>query len=383
MRNGNTVIIGVGVTGTLIYTGWSQRIDRRMNHPLIKEGLMLLQNNDDVVQLIGAPVLPKIGLFSRAAIGEEFCNFTLKVKGPRGVLDVELAGVAALHKDIGVSALGKARIEQEIKGKSRFWVDDKTGEQKPIPTNLEELNYNEYYVPDKKLCQDYYDLANKPGEEDSRPLSPNDKFWKFEYLFAEVDKSSKVLVAPDEKKAQKQQVIYARNTYGDVKKEFQERMNTYRSLKNLTVEEKSEFNKIRQQEKQRQLGYARTYLIAGVSFFAMNFYIMFRKNKRISVTGSVLQSNLENLVKKNLAVMKIVGDNNLHFIDTSLGARIGDSAEFAIPFMHQRGSGLVDFKGKYNEATGGWKLEDCEVRFKDLDGQELKDRVKIKATEEL
>ena len=40
------VVGGIGIVG---YTYYRQRIDYKMRHPLVRESVLLMQNNDDIV----------------------------------------------------------------------------------------------------------------------------------------------------------------------------------------------------------------------------------------------------------------------------------------------------------------------------------------------
>ena len=40
------VVGGIGIVG---YTYYRQRIDHKMRHPLVRESVLLMQNNDDIV----------------------------------------------------------------------------------------------------------------------------------------------------------------------------------------------------------------------------------------------------------------------------------------------------------------------------------------------
>ncbi len=342
-------MLGAGGIGTLVYTFFQQRTDAKLSHPLIKESILLLQNNDEIVQLIGVPIVIEPTIGTRAAISGEVANFSYKVRGPRGKVAVELAGQGLPLRELGPNAKAKAGLKET-----------------EVPPTLDEHNFNDYYVPDKETLKDYFALASQVTPEDeATQLSQNSKFWKYEYLFAEVDKDVRILIAPDEKVAQTQPAVAQRKTMADLKREFQKRLTSYRVMdKNMTPEEKEEFRKIRLNEHYRRVGYVRNYLMLGVAFVAMNMYVLFRRNKRLSIMGSSLQSNIERLLLRSPEFRAAVPDYmKTHFIESSLGARIGNHADYKFYFMAPENAGIVHVDGDFLPDTGVWKIRNLEFEI--------------------
>lgn len=346
MRNPTYFVLGAGGLGTLVYTYFKQRTDAKLGHPLVKESVLLLQNNDEIVQLIGVPILIEPTIGTRAAVSDEVANFSYKVRGPRGKVNVELAGQNLKLGDLGPGPKVKKIAATEGR--------------------LEEHNYDDYYIPDKDAVKDYYTLATPVTQADEQSeLSPGTRFWKYEYLFAEVDRDVRILIAPDEKLTQTQTPVSERRTLADLKREFQKRISSYRTMdKNMTPEEKEEFRKIRLTEHYRQTGYTRNYLLLGVGFIAMNMYVLFRKNKRLPVMGSSLQSNLEKYLLRSPEFRSIVPDYmKTHFMETSIGARIGDKADYKFYFMAPENAGVVHIDCEFKPETGIWKVKTLEVEI--------------------
>ena len=211
----------VGGTGIIAYNFYRQRIDYKMRHPLVRESVLLMQNNDDVVQMIGVPLVVEPSIGSRVSLADDRANFSYKVRGPRGTLNVELAGMSTTLDQVGVNSKGKAIIKDEVNKGKTFWTNIATGETYPIPNNVDEYNYNDFYVPDQKVYKEYLDLSSKVTAADDKVfLDPKGRFWRYEYLMAEVDSDLRILVAPNDKSNQAQQPIYVRKTLGDLKREF-------------------------------------------------------------------------------------------------------------------------------------------------------------------
>lgn len=350
MRNPTYFVLAAGGVGTLVYTFFKQRTDSKLSHPLVKESILLLQNNDEIVQLIGVPIVIEPTIGTRAAVSSEIANFSFKVRGPRGKVAVELAGQNLPLSEIGPNAKAKAALPKETA---------------QLQT-LDEHNFNDYYVPDKDALKDYYSLSNPITEEDQAyELKPSDRFWKYEYLFAEVDRDARVLIAPDEKLAQSQPAVAQRRTLADLKREFQKRMHSYRVMdKNLTTEEKEEFRKIKLNEHYRRVGYVRNYLMLGVAFVAMNMYVLFRKNKRLPIIGGSLQANIEKLLLRSPEFRSAIPEfQRAHFIESSIGARIGNNANYKFYFMAPDNAGTVHVNCDFNPETGIWKVKQLEFEI--------------------
>lgn len=371
MRNSSYAILGTATFGTLMYTYAKQRIDSQLSHPLVKETVLLLQNNDDVVQLIGVPILVDPAISARASVADDVSNFSFKVRGPRGKLLIEVAGMSAHLKDLGVNERAKEAIRKE--------VEAKTGKFDSIPNNMEAFNYNDFYVPDRQVIDDYFNLSTTASEEDrQKQLTAEDKFWKYEYVYAEVDKDTRILVAPNEKLAKEQEPIFARTTLADLKSEYRARLQTYRVMdSNMTKEEKEEFRKIRHQEHFRRIGYVRTYMMITMGLVTMQAYILFRKKKRLPVVQNSVHMNIMKALQKSPEFKEIIGGSRVTFNDTSLGAMIDNRAEYSFQFASTDKAGQVHFKGSFEEKTGLWGVELLEAEvFEDDLGQQSR-RVKI------
>jgi len=255
-----------------------------------------------------------------------------------------------------------------------------------VPATLDEHNFNDYYVPDKEALKDYFTLSSQvTAEDEAVELNPKSKFWKYEYLFAEVDKDVRVLIAPDEKLAQTQPPVAQRKTMADLKREFQKRLASYRVMdKNMTPEEKEEFRKIRLNEHYRKVGYVRNYLMLGVAFVAMNMYVLFRKNKRLPIMGSSLQSNVERLLLRSPEFRAAVPDYmKTHFVEASIGARIGNRADYEFYFMAPENAGVVHVDGDFVPEAGIWKIRNLEFEMTSAKKNKQQKPVKIENVPDL
>lgn len=373
MRNPTYFALGTAAVGTLVYTLYSQRLDKKLSHPLVKESILLLQNNDEVVQLIGVPIMLEQTIGSRASLSDDAGHFSYKVRGPRGKLAVEMAGQSLPHSQLGPNQKGKIQMKA-------------TNPTAHVPDNLDEHNYNEFYVPDSQLINDYFSLSIKKNSDDeAKSVQPNDRFWKYEYLFTEVDRDVRILIAPDEKLAAQQQSIVQRNNMADLKNEFSERLKTYRTMNsNMSSEEKEEFRKIRLTDHYRKIGYVRNYMMLAMGFIAMNVYVIFRKNKRLPIMGSSLQTNIERaLMKSNEFRAAIPGYQKVHFVQTSIGARVGDNADYSFYFMAPEAAGKVFVNCDFNPESGLWKVNNLEFEVNKGETNVKSDRVKVDKVPEL
>lgn len=114
MRTPTWAIIGSGVTGSLIYMTYKKKIDNRLSNPIVEESIHLLENNEEVIQMIGAPIILESSIRNRADIGDDISNFSYQVSGPRGKLRIELASCSRKHESLGPSLKGKKFLKKGI-----------------------------------------------------------------------------------------------------------------------------------------------------------------------------------------------------------------------------------------------------------------------------
>jgi hypothetical protein len=142
-------LLGVGGSVTMLY--YRQRLDSKLDHPLVKESLRIMETNPDITEMIGQPLSVQSTLRSRASIGVEVCSFSYKVQGPRGSLDIELAGCASEHQKIGPDKYSKGKLKEvnavAIKH-NKALKDNKSPSMQVYENrdNLDEFNYADYYV---------------------------------------------------------------------------------------------------------------------------------------------------------------------------------------------------------------------------------------------
>jgi hypothetical protein len=371
MRSPTYAVMGMGMIGVGGWNYYRQYIDKQLKHPLVRESIFLLQNNDDVVQLIGVPIsLSSSNSGATIKVSEDVANFSFYVNGPRGKLRIEMAGISNNLSQL--KSTGPSQTKKEILELGKL---------------NETMTYSEYYVPDPKLAEEYLDLSKPPTpEEEALKLSPENRFWKFEYLYAEVDKDVRILIAPDEQLKESQPNVAKRETFADLKKEYNERLSRYRILmgSKMTKEELSEMSKLKYDEFYRTTGYARIYMFVGTMFFLMNAYILFLKNKRKPLVGGSLVRNLQSFALRNPDFRAKVGDsNNVHFLDMTVGSQIDKMAEFGVPFSSPSKAGVLYFYGKHNKATGLWMISKIDVEFKDSTGFPEREKMVLATSGEL
>jgi hypothetical protein len=83
-----------------------------------------------------------------------------------------------------------------------------------IPSNVPDFNYNQYYVPDPELAgseEEIYKMI-----ENGEKLPADAKFWNIEYMFAEVDDSVRIMVAPIPENEKSETPILFRETFADL-----------------------------------------------------------------------------------------------------------------------------------------------------------------------
>ena len=248
MRTPTWALLGTGFVGSTIYMTYKSRLDTKLNHTLVQESIHLLENNEEVIELVGAPLIVDSNMRNRADIGDNISNFTYYVSGPRGQMRVELASCARNLSGLGPNSKGKQLLEDlnsgisiedstaniqhdsptsngswfgwifnsknntNVEAQSEIKEEVKPNQQSllkesilkripksangkyPIPTNISEFNYNNYYIPDPEVVkteQEIYQMI-----ENNEIMPSNSKFWNIEYMFAELDGSVRIMVAP-------------------------------------------------------------------------------------------------------------------------------------------------------------------------------------------
>lgn len=356
MRSPTWAMTGAGITGSLIYMTYKRRVDNLLLNPLVEESIHLLENNEEVIEMIGAPIVIDSSIRNRADIGTDISNFSYRVSGPRGRLRVELATCSRKHDSLGPNLKGKKILEEK---------NFKSGEDHPIPNNINEFNYNEYYIPGLEIVKTEEDLFK---EELSGKIDPQSYFWHIEYLFAEVEDGVRFMVAPIPNNEKNEEPILKRETFEDLTKEYVDRRNSRRDFRKAqTPEEQEELRKFRIKQMYKNIAYTRFYMLAGVFFFGMTAYIMFRKNKRISICNSMIHEKAKMMIENNPKLARRLGDKVL-FPDMTLGAKIGDEADFKFLVLGDECYGEVRVVGTYDEAISKWNINDFNVEMFDQDG---------------
>lgn len=356
MRTPTWAILGSGVTGSLIYMTYKKKLDTRLRNPIVEESLHLLENNDEVIEMIGAPITIQSSIRNRADIGEDISNFSYFVTGPRGKLQVELASCSRKLESLGPNLKGKKLLEEICKEKGIPFV---------FPNNINEFNYNEYYIPDKEIVNSEAEVFNKTLKGKIPDAS---NFWHIEYLFAEVEEGVRIMVAPIPNNEKSEDPILKRETFEDLIQEYEGRRDSRRDFRKAqTPEEQEELRKFRIREMYKDIGYTRFYMLAGVFFIGMSAYIMFRKNKRISVCNSMIHEKGKKLIERNEKLVGRLG-NKIFFPEMTLGARIGDEADFKILFMGEGYYGNARIQGFFNEKKSDWEVRGFDVEVFDAEG---------------
>jgi hypothetical protein len=118
MRTPTWALLGTGFVGSTIYMTYKNKLDNRLNHTLVEESIHLLENNEEVLELVGAPIMVESSLRNRADLGDNINNFTYYVSGPRGKLRVELASCARNLSGLGPNSKGKKLLRDLNEGQT-------------------------------------------------------------------------------------------------------------------------------------------------------------------------------------------------------------------------------------------------------------------------
>lgn len=362
---------------------------------------------------------------NRADLGDNINNFTYLVNGPRGKLRVELASCAKTLSGLGPNQQGKKllkdlnnnekvtetqpehtspsssggffswffssseqpeQIDKAIDVKtsasspqsheslnskiSNRLQKDKNGKY-PIPENISEFNYNSYYIPDPELVGSEENIFEM--RENSKPLPSTSKFWNIEYLFAEVDDSVRIMIAPVPDTEKTEDPIMYRETFADLAQEYIDRRESRRDFrKPQTPEEEDELRKFRVRKMYRDVALTRFYMFGGVFMVGTSAYIMFRKNKRMPITNNIIHSKAKKMIKDSHELRKVLG-NKILFPDQTIGAKIGDDADFKFQALGNQGNyAVADISATYDQKKLSWVTHHFDVKVFNSAGVEIR-----------
>ena len=334
--------LGISGTGYFIarYTN-----DRRFENPAVQEGIRRLSQNPQIVELIGYPLALISSLVNNRAVykGNE-SNYYFLVRGPRGKLNVSLAG--------------------EWKTQGELGQDDEG-----------------YSVPDEELQLMIEEKRTRLGEEglEKEEIPKGGRFWRIKSLVVDLGPDYRISVLEKEKNEGEKQEKQAkpskpkRKFLGELYREEMSKRKTPTGEK--TEAEIEEIRQFKLRETYRKVGYVRFYLFMVVVFGAMGTYIYVMKNKRKQIQGTELQFLMQKYVIGHQIVKKRFG-GNIKFVNMARGAIVDGTGEFEQDFMADRGFGTVFTKGTYLGKTNSWKIDSIEVGAKNKKG-EVSDRTKL------
>ena len=334
--------LGISGTGYFIarYTN-----ERRFESPAIQEAIRRLSQNPQIIELIGYPLALVSSLVNnRAVIKGNESNYYFLVRGPRGKLNVSLAGEWKTQGELG------------------------PGDE-------------EYSVPDEELQLMIEEKRTRLGEEglEKEEIPQGGRFWRVKSLVVDLGPDYRISVLEKEKKEGEQQEKQDNTTktkrrfMGQLYREEMSKRKTTTGTK--TEAEIEEIRQFKLRETYRKVGYVRFYLLMVAVFGAMGTYIYVMKNKRKQIQGTELQFLMQKYVIGHQIVNKRFG-GNIKFVNMARGAIVDGIGEFEQDFMADRGFGTVFTKGTYLGKTNSWKIDSIEVGAKNKKG-EVSDRTKL------
>jgi len=353
--------------GTMFISGsgyfyFRHQNDKKFEHPVFKESLRIMEQNSQVIDLIGFPIYIDTGLKSRATLTDKILNSSFPVKGPRGYLNVELAGEAKPQQAIE-SSLERAK-SGELSDEARI-------------SRLSELE--DYYIADPELLAEIDKIRSQDaGKLEKMEIPPNAVFWKIDYLYVDVSRDYRIVMLPrKEEGAVKIADHYKPNVERKTLKQvYDEEVNRFSKRRQIedaaaTEEEIEELRKFRMQETYKKVGYVRFYMGMIIIAVGMTGYILLQKYKRKNVLGTVIHNQAMNYIKKNEFVTKELG-RNLRFLQAARGAEIDGEADFEIDALGEKRTGTFRVKGSFDNKKKDWDLKTIEVVIKGKKGEEIK-----------
>lgn len=338
--------------------------EKKFDHPVFKESLRVLEQNSQVIDLIGFPIYIDTGFKSRATVTDKILNSSFPVKGPRGYLNVELAGEAKPQMAI------EASLERVKSGELS---------EEARQSRLAELQ--EYYIADPQLLAEIDKIRiQDPNQLDKTEIPPHSVFWKIDYLYVDVSRDYRIVLLPrNQEGAAKSTAVdhYRPNVWRKTLKQvFDEELNRFSKRRQIedaaaTDEEIEELRKFRMQETYKKVGYVRFYMGVVIIACGMAGYILLQKYKRKNVLGTVIHNQAINYIKKNEFVTKELG-RNLRFMQSVRGAEIDNEADFEIDALGEKRTGTFRVKGLFDTKKKDWEIKNIEVVIKGKKGEEIK-----------
>lgn len=121
----------------------------------------------------------------------------------------------------------------------------------------------------------------------------------------------------------------------------------------------------------KNIAYTRFYMLCGFFIVGASSYIMFRKNKRLPLVNSIIHEQSKKILVDN-AVCKLHLGEKLFFPNQTIGAKIGNEADFEFKALGETGKyAVASVKGTFNEKSLDWIINQMEVSIFDEKGQNL------------
>jgi len=271
----NFSIFGLVTSGTG-YFYFRYQNDKKFDHPIFKESLRLLEQEKQIQELIGVPIYIDTGLTSRATITDKIINSSFPIKGPRGKLNIELAGESKTQGAIE-NSLNRAQ-NAELTEEAR---------------NARIKEVQDFYIPDPQVLTEIDKVRSQNADQLNTSEIPKDgHFWKLNYLYGDINNEYRIVLVPrqkenDQQKGNEVASQFKPNPWKKTLKQVLDEENArYRSLeddKDKSEEEIEQLRKFRMQETYRKVGYVRLYMGAILAGSAMVGYILIQKYKRKNV----------------------------------------------------------------------------------------------------
>lgn len=370
-----TLQMKVFVQGVGGYSGWlyyNGRNRAKFTHPLVVESFKYLESKKDIKEQIGSPIRIIHSIKNRGYISDENASFSFKVQGPRGTLNIELSGTS--------QTLGNIGMTREAKDHCKFALKQNEKDQNDKKQTQDECNFVDYCIPDGNIRPDLDKLMIADQFEDKElqqkrseiALDKDQKFWKVEYLYCNVDENMRIMVHPDPEKRnkinKKESYIFKRDNLEDLVKEKKlilESLNLYKQ--DLSEEERNELTRFNTQEMYRKVGAKRFYLIVVFGFLSISGYTMFLTNKRKPQKGSVLVDKVKNIITGHSEI-SAHQNHRINWFNTTIGARIDKQSDFEMMFYGHNYSGKATISGHYDDKLTDHVIQDVKVELFDKNG---------------
>eukprot|EP01017_Pseudomicrothorax_dubius_P023237 TRINITY_DN24903_c0_g1_i1.p1 TRINITY_DN24903_c0_g1~~TRINITY_DN24903_c0_g1_i1.p1 ORF type:complete len:289 (-),score=73.65 TRINITY_DN24903_c0_g1_i1:34-900(-) len=263
----------------------------------------MIRSSQKIYELIGYPISMDQSIRNRFYIGDNISSFTFYIRGPKGLMSVELAGSSIDQKTL--AKLSDIQATATPPNSTEIAVKD-TPQKKVVDPRS-------FVVCDEKTL-DLVEKKRKENADLSKEQIPDDTiFWKLDYLYTDLSDGFRIILHPIDETTKNETSGPKRLTLQDLFNEQKERMRAYGVVgdkpKPQSEEEFEELRKYRQNQMYDKMANSRFYMLLVGAAVGMSAFIIYSKRRRTNLIGTVFYETVLHKVRQDEFVVKNFGRN--------------------------------------------------------------------------